>query len=357
MKRMKGILGLLLAMTLLFTLVACGDGGSASDTKEVAVMVPSADHGWTGAVLTYAQEKVDELNADDAFTEKYSAKLYSATGVENQIEQVDDLLTRKDELAGIVILPYDNGLQSSLEKIATQDVPFVQFDRVIHSDVIDENVVSNVLGDNVGIGYETGKRLLDLGLEPGHYVYEMIGDNSSVPELRSDGFRKALTEAGWTEEDIESTVVKSPATGWSRDTGKELFESWFSSSACDPSLTNWIFTHDDEIAMGILESMQGSALDESKKEAYLESLQSLASSSGLAEIYAVLKDKHQTIPHPEFDLFSVTYDPAMIKEAVDTLITKLDGGTVEQNLIIPVNVVDKDNVDEYQPFGSYDEKD
>lgn len=360
MKRMKTILALILAMSLLFTFVACDNGENGDtgteDVKEVAVMVPAASHGWTGAVLTYAQEKVDELNNDAEFTEKYSAKLYSATGVENQIEQVDDLLTKKDDLAGIVILPYDNGLQSSLEKIANADVPFVQFDRVIHSEVIDENVVSSVLGDNVGIGYETGKRLLDLGLEPGHYVYEMIGDNSSVPELRSQGFRNALKEAGWSDADIESTVVKSPATGWSRDTGKELFESWFSSAQCDPSLTNWIFTHDDEIAMGILESMQGSALDEDKKEEYLDSLVSLASSSGLAEIYAVLKDKHQVIPHPEFDLFSVTYDPAMIKEAVETLITHLEGGSVEQNLIIPVSVVDKTNVDEFQPFGSYDEK-
>lgn len=52
--------------------------GMAVSADEIAVMVPSADHGWTGAVLSYAQEKVDEINDEGT----YSAKLYAATDVE-----------------------------------------------------------------------------------------------------------------------------------------------------------------------------------------------------------------------------------------------------------------------------------
>ncbi len=342
-----------LAATLLAASALTLTMGMAAAADEIAVMVPSADHGWTGAVLTYAQEKVDEINADGTYT----AKLYAATDVENQIQQVDDLLANTDGLAGIVILPYDNGLQSTLEKIAAADIPFVQFDRCISSDVIDAKVVANVKGDNEGIGYETAKRFIEDGLTKDDYVYEMIGDNSSVPELRSKGFRDYLTEQGWSDEEIDSVVVKSAATGWSRDTGKELFESWFGSAQCDTSKKLWIYTHDDEIAMGILESLNGAALDASKKEAFLENFQALAASSGLAEIYAVMKGSHQTIANPEtFDLFSVTYDPAMIKEAVDVMVKSLNGEEIEQDYIIPVSVVDKDNVNDFQPFGSYDEK-
>lgn len=334
------------------------DTKSSGGTKEIAVMVPSADHGWTGAVLTYAQDEVDALNSDPSIGEKYTAKVYAATDVENQIQQVDDLLSNTDTLAGIVILPYDNGLQSTLEKIAAADIPFVQFDRVIESDVIDAKVVANVKGDNEGIGYETGKRFLAAGLEKDDYVYEMIGDNSSVPELRSKGFRTALQEAGWSDEEIDAVVVKSAATGWSRDTGKELFESWFGSAQCDTSKTNWIFTHDDEIAMGVMESMNGSALDESKKEEFLANFKALGASSGLAEIYAVLKDKHQTIALPTtFDLFSVTYDPAMIMEATEVMVNYLNNDSdIEQDYVIPVSVVDSTNVGEFQAFGTYDEK-
>ena len=328
--------------------------GTAAMADEIAIMVPSADHGWTGAVLTYAQEKADEINAAGG---DYTAKVYAATDVDNQIQQVDDLLANPDGLAGIVILPYDNGLQSTLEKIAVADIPFVQFDRCINSDILDEKVVANVKGDNEGIGYETAKRLLADGLAKEDYVYEMIGDNSSVPELRSKGFRDGLLEAGWTQEEIDACVVKSAATGWSRDTGKELFESWFGSSQCDTSKKQWIFTHDDEISIGVLESLNGAALDETKKEEFLGQLQAIAGSSGLAEAYAILKDKHQTIARPtDFDFFSVTYDPAMIKEAVDVMEKSLAGEEIEKDYIIPVSVVDAENVDEFQGFGNYEEK-
>ncbi len=322
--------------------------------KEVAVIVPSADHGWTGAVLTYAQEKAEALSKDG----NYEVKVYAATDVENQIQQVDDLLSNPDALAGIVILPYDNGLQSTLEKIATADIPFVQFDRVIESDIINEKVIANVKGDNEGIGYETAKRFIEKGLSKNDYVYEMIGDNSSVPELRSKGFRAYLSEQGWTDEEIEKVVVKSAATGWSRDTGKELFESWFSSSQCDQTKRNWIYTHDDEIAMGVLESLNGSALDEGKKTEFFNNFQALSASSGLAEMYAVLDGTHKTIATPEsFDIFSVTYDPAMIQEAEQVMVDYLDGKTdIEQNYVIPVSVVDSGNSAEFKAFGTYEGK-
>ncbi len=336
---------------------AAGEASSAGGGKEIAVFVPSADHGWTGAVLTYAQEKAKEMNADSGVNDKYNVVVYAATDVENQIQQVDDKLAAAGNLAGIVILPYDNGLQSELEKIAAAKIPFVQFDRAISSEAIDATVTANVRGDNEGIGYETAKRLLAEGLDKDDYVYEMIGDNSSVPELRSNGFRKGLQEAGWTDEEIEACVVKSAATGWSRDTGKELFESWFDSAQCDTNKTNWIFTHDDEIAIGVLESLNGNALDATKKEAFLKNFKALGASSGLAEMYAIIKDKHQTIARPDYDLFSVTYDPAMIKEAMDVLLRSLNGETgIDKDYIIPVSVVDQTNVGDFQPFGTYDEK-
>lgn len=366
MKNMKKLLSLLLALVFVVgCLAGCGgttSGGSsgepAGDVKELAVMVPSADHGWSGAVLTYAQEQAEELNADPDFSAQYVAKVYSATGVENQIQQVDDLLSNPDKLAGIVILPYDNGLQSTLEKIAAADVPFVQFDRVIESEVLDAKVVANVKGDNEGLGYETAKRFIADGMTKDDYVYEMIGDNSSVPELRSKGFRTYLQEQGWTEEEIDHVVVKSAATNWSRDTGRELFESWFGSSQCDTSRNIWIYTHDDGIALGVMESLNSSALDATKKEAFLKSFKGLSAPGGLAETYAVLKGTHQTLATPEtYDMFSVTYDPAMICEAVDVMIRYLGGETdIEKDYVIPVDVVDSTNVNDFRPFGTYEEK-
>lgn len=69
----KRYLALLLAAVMSLSLVACGSGngsssgnggGSGSGTptppaggdakQKIAILVPNADHGWTGAVMTYA---------------------------------------------------------------------------------------------------------------------------------------------------------------------------------------------------------------------------------------------------------------------------------------------------------------
>ena len=119
--------------------------------------------------------------------------------------------------------------------------------------------------------------------------------------------------------------------------------------------TKYIFTHDDEIAMGILEALKSSDIDEAKKEAFLGAGVQLGASSGLNEIYSVLKGIHQKDSTAEVgqlaDLFSVTYDPAMIQIAIDDMITHLEGGEVEQDHVIPVEVVDATNVDQYKGFG------
>ena len=46
----------------------------------------------------------------------------------------------------------------------------------------------------------------------------------------------------------------------------------------------------------------------------------------------------------------------MIKEAVDVMIKSLGGEEIEKDYIIPVSVVDAENVDEFQGFGTYEEK-
>ena len=101
---MKKYLALILAIVMSLSLVACGGGGGGTESPsgggetqsggqtasggDIYVLVPNADHGWTGAVLTYAQQKAEEVNAEG----NYNVIVQAATDAKNQQEQIDDLL-------------------------------------------------------------------------------------------------------------------------------------------------------------------------------------------------------------------------------------------------------------------------
>ncbi len=321
---------------------------AAAGATDVAILVPNADHGWTGAVMTYAEEAAKAINDGGTHT----AKVITAADAANQISQVEDLIENKTA-GSVVILPHDNTLEAAMKKLADSGIPFVMFDRVI--DTVADKAISSVKGDNEGIGKETAKRFIADGLQPGDNILIMPGDNSSVPEMRNNGFFAELMANGWTQEQVDA--IKSTAyTGWSRAEGKKLFTEWLDTLTVDEiGNYKYIFTHDDEIAMGILEALKSSDINAEKKDAFLNAGVVLGTSSGLNEMYSVLQGIHQKDYTAEVgklgDLFSVTYDPAMIKIAVQDMVDSLDGKDVAKDHVVPVEVVDATNVTEYQGFG------
>ncbi|MEG1242370.1 MAG: substrate-binding domain-containing protein [Oscillospiraceae bacterium] len=358
---MKKFLALFLALTLTVALAACGapapkdsaapaspSTAPAGDAKNIAVLVPNADHGWTGAVMTYAQEKAEEVTKAGT----YKATVTTSTDSANQISQIEDIIENKSADA-VVILPYDNTLEATMKKLTESKIPFVMFDRVIDS--VAGDAVASVKGDNEGIGAATAKRFIDKGMKPGDKILVMPGDNSSVPEMRNKGFNDTLLANGWTDEQVKA--IKSTAyTGWSRSEGKKLFTEWLEASTIEEiTATKWIFTHDDEIAMGILEALKSSDIDATKKDAFLAAGVNLGTSSGLNEMYSVLAGIHQKDYTAEVsklaDLFSVTYDPGMISIAIQDMVDSLDGKAVAQDHVVPVDVVDATNVKDYKGFG------
>ena len=342
---MKKLLSLLLVSLLLVGIAPY----AMAAPVDIAILVPNADHGWTGAVLSYAEDMAKTIN--DAGT--YSAKVISSSSPADQITQVEDIIDNQTAKA-VVILPQDNTLEATMKKLADSGIPFVMYDRVIDS--VAAQAISSVKGDNQGIGIATATRFVEKdGLKPGDKILIMPGDNSSVPTMRNDGFFTTLKAKGWSDDQIKA-IESTDFTGWSRATGKKLFTDWIMAKTPDQIKEyKYIFTHDDEIAMGILEALQGTDIDQAKKDAFLNNGVYLATSSGLNEMYSVLKGTHQkdytAIVAKLGDLFSVTYDPGMIKIAIQDMVDHLDGKTVAQDHVIPVQVVDKTNVSQFQGFG------
>lgn len=327
---LKSIIAFALMLFTTFALVGCG-----GDNTEIAILLPDATHGWPVGVIHYAGVSAKELEK-----EGYKVKVITAKSASEQVSQIEDVLTLKS-LKGIVILPFDNDAASGVEQIVDKKIPFVQFDRLIEGVQAD----ANVQGDNHGIGYETARVMVEKGLKPGDKILELPGDNSTVPAMRSAGFREYLTkEANWTAAQI-ATIDKLDFTGWSRENSDRIFNDWLDSKDQAALLEyEYIFTHDDEIALGVMDVIQ-------RVEKDLTHIKVLASSAGKQEYYKILNEKpaggYLNGKLGDAYLFSVTYPPYMIQDCIDLLMDVLGGKTVSKDVVIPVKIVDDKNASEF----------
>ena len=326
----------------------------AEDGTHIYVLTASEDHGWTGSVATFAKEKAEEVNADGT----YSAEVITAASAQDQITQIEDILAGDTSNIAIVVMPLDDTVQSAIQQIVDAEVPYVAFDRII--DAVSSTAVSNVKGDNSGIGAGSAAYFVSLGMKPGDKVYVYEGDTSSVTTLRDNGFVDYLTGAAefdgaaiaddlkWSEEDLAS-IVYSGAMNWSRSDTKTSFESLMGDAS--NADIKWFYAEDDELAMGILEALNGGGIDDSVKETFLGTAPAMTGCGGLDEYYEVLRGNSYADLAEKFSgLCSVTYSPAMIQTAIQDMVDYLNGETVEQDHVIACENVTADNVANYPSF-------
>ena len=152
----------------------------------------------------------------------------------------------------------------------------------------------------------------------------------------------------WTEADLAS-ITYSGAMNWSRSDTKTSFESLMGDAS--NAKTKWFYAEDDELAMGILEALDGGGIDENAKSAFLSGQPVITGCGGLDEFYAVLRgETFADIASQCGGLMSVTYSPSMIQTAIQDMVDHLDGKEVEQDHVIQCENVTAENVVEYPSF-------
>jgi ribose transport system substrate-binding protein len=346
-KLMTGILAgtMVLGMTML---------AQADEGAHIYVLTASEDHGWTGSVATFAKGKVEEVNEEG----KYSAELITSASAAEQITTIEDIISKGEDNIAIVVQPLDDTVQSAIQGIVDAEIPYVAFDRIISG--LESTAVSNVKGDNSGIGAAAAAYFVDLGMKPGDKVYVYEGDTSSVTSLRDQGFTDYLTgeaefdgdtiadDAKWSEEDLDA-ITYSGAMNWSRSDTKSSFESLMGDSANTD--IKWFYAEDDELGMGILEALAGGGIDDDTKAAFFGNAPVITGCGGLGEFYDVLKgESYQDVAEQLGGIMSVTYSPSMICTAIQDMVDYLDGEEVEQDHVIACEIVTSENVDNYEAF-------
>lgn len=339
---MKKIVSLLLCLALVLGLstMALADG-----EKTIYILTPTEDHGWTGSVATFAKMSADEINAAGT----YKAEVKTAASAAEQIPQIEDIIANNAaDVAGVVILPQDDTVEFAIQQLVDANIPYVAFDRIIAG--VKDSAVANVKGDNAGVGKAVAEYFISLGMKAGDEVIVFEGDTSSVTADRDAGFTDYLKEQGWTEDDL-AKITFSGAMNWSRSAAKEYFESLMSDSK--NASIKWFYSQDDEFAMGIMEALKGSAIDDATKQAILDNKIVISAAGGSENLYKIMRGEDAEYA----DLFAsfgglavATYSPAMIQDAVKLMVNHLNGEEVAQDYVVPVEIVTAENVASYVGF-------
>ena len=339
---MKKIVSLLLCLALVLGLstMALADG-----EKTIYILTPTEDHGWTGSVATFAKMSADEINAAGS----YKAEVKTAASAAEQSPQIEDIIANNAaDVAGVVILPQDDTVEFAIQQLVDANIPYVAFDRIIAG--VKDSAVANVKGDNAGVGKAVAEYFISLGMKAGDEVIVFEGDTSSVTADRDAGFTDYLKEQGWTEDDL-AKITFSGAMNWSRSAAKEYFESLMSDSK--NASIKWFYSQDDEFAMGIMEALKGSAIDDATKQAILDNKIVISAAGGSENLYKIMRGEDAEYA----DLFAsfgglavATYSPAMIQDAVKLMVNHLNGEEVAQDYVVPVEIVTAENVASYVGF-------
>ncbi len=322
--------------------------------KTIYVLAPNPDHGWTGAIGVFAQQKVDELNGEG----NYNVQLQTFATADDQIKQIEDIIANDpgDGSVGVAMLPAGEPLENAIQQLADAGIPYTAADRIIAS--VKDTAVSNIKYDNVEIGAAAASYLTDNGLKEGDKIVVIEGDGSSADTDRTDGFNKFLKgeveyngkkiAAPWTSLD---SVSYSGSTGWNPANAQAYFETYMSNP--DNADTKYIAAWDSGLAMGVWDALAGSAIDEATKEAFLANAPYITGCGGPKAIYNVIAGDYSAYPVAEkfAGIMDVTYPPAMIQDTIQALVDYFDGKDVPQENTQSAQCVTKDNVADFMDKG------
>lgn len=320
---MKKILKLVVATMFLgvFSVV------SAAQKKVLGIVMPNATHGFLGESIKHAKLAADEYAKNDNLEYKF---MTSAEASE-QNNQMDSLINEKVD--AIVLWPHNgNELRSAALKVKDSKIPLVVYDRLI--DGVQPTV--EVMGDNFTIGENTAKYFNNYfaeDLKKGKvHILEFKGDDSTVPQQRSDGFKKMA--------DKNINIVQQFSTGWQRAKAQEQMET-FLNSAKKEEVENLkgVFTHDDEVVLGVIDAIMNY---NGPAKLNIKLVTGVGGRKENIETFDIYKK------NLNLDQVTFLFSPTMVRDAVKIGSEIAQGSDKYSGLIlIPTETIDNNNYKKY----------
>ena len=328
---MKKLIAMLLTLAMVLSLAACGaqstptqaatEAPAAAETKapaateasaakeiKVGIAAPDVTHGWVAGVAYYAEKYCKENNLDYMITtSKDAASMTTA---------LDDLVAWGATV--IVSWPQWTGMETALQNIIDSGIPVVNFDVDV-----DCQGIYKVTGDNYDMGYQSAKYITEKVGPAANIVVMDVPSSGSVCELRKQGFYDYLKEVSYDESNIFEVQLES----FARDKGlagmADVLEA-------HPQI-DAVFSMDDETSMGAIQAIT---------EAGRKDIKAITGGGGCQEYFKLMSDEK----YADIWVASALYSPDMIVSCVENAIAVLNGEEVEHTIVLPSEIVDRDNV-------------
>jgi ribose transport system substrate-binding protein len=298
--------------------LAFAAGGGQGGKPLMGIVTPAADHGFTGESIQHGEAQAKALAAQNGYDYRYLTANESSA----QANAIETLIGLKPKV--IVLWPVNGDeLRSAAQKIVDAKIPLIIYDRFITGF---QGQAADISGDNVTIGKMMGTyftRYFSSASGTVNYL-EFLGDSSTVPKERSDGF---ASTAGSKFRKIQSFV-----TNWSQQTAMEQLESYLNTAPqAEIESLQAIYTDDDEEVLGIV-----SALKNYRGPAKIN-IKLISGVGGRRENMPLFENSGL----PGVDFLTYWFSPSFIRDAIDLGSDIIQGKTVPKDVKIPTKEIDK----------------
>lgn len=303
---MKKIIGLLLAVTMMFTLGGCnaitidGEGelsGENSGSGAVGFSVSTLNNPFFVSLSEGAK----------AEAEKQGVKLVvvdAGDDAAKQTNDIEDLISRN--VSVLIVNPVDSdAVAPAVQNAVSKGIKVISVDRVVNGVEVDCQIAS----DNAA-----GAKMAT------EYLVELIGEGAKAAELEGVPGASATIDrgAGFHEAaDTALDVVASQTANFNRAEGMNVMENILQSC---PEVKG-VFAHNDEMALGAVEAVSASGKDIK-----------IVGFDATDDAVAAVKSGKMAA--------TVAQKPELMGEtAVQTAMKLINGETVEKSLPVEVELI------------------
>ncbi len=307
------------------------DGGQQKDEKKlIGVSIPSADHGWTGGIVWWAEKAAKEWEENDKNLE---IKVITANSPTKQVGDVEDLIVQG--IDALVILPHESTPLTPVVKEAhDKGIKIIAVDRGL----TEEFGYVNIAGDNAQFGRVSAEWMA----EQMNYEGNIVAFEGLPVEINTE---RVEAFEGVMEKYPDIKILESQLANWSTQKGLEIMENYL--QKYEPGEIDAVFAQDDDVLKGVLQAYEESGRDD---------IDLMLGGAGSKDIMKMIIDGHPLVKA------TVTYHPSMIADGIDYAVDVVKGKKSDDfhnkdtstRVVIPSELITKENVmDHYEPESVY----